>query len=153
MSIRPGARDQPATMMLGAELQKLKTDDRSLRKFGLVVGAVLTGLGLYCLWRHKPIYPYFLAPGLLLAVTGLIYARVLKPVYLAWMTLALVLGLIMSTLILVLFFYLVVTPIGLMARALGKDFLGLKWQKQAPSYWIPRENAEAMQPSDYEKQY
>lgn len=140
-------------MMLREELKKLKTDDRSLRKFGLVVGGVLIALGLFFLWRHKSFYPYVLAPGVLLAVTGLIYARILKPIFLGWMALALVLGLIMSTLILVVFFYLVVTPIGLLARLLGQDFLGLKRQKEAPSYWIPRQTEHPTPPGDYEKQY
>jgi hypothetical protein len=36
-------------------------------------------------------------------------------------------------------FFIVVTPIGLLLRMLKKDILRLRIDRQAPSYWIPRE--------------
>jgi hypothetical protein len=36
-------------------------------------------------------------------------------------------------------FFGVVTPAGLIMRALGRDPLRLKLDRQAPSYWIPRQ--------------
>ncbi len=36
-------------------------------------------------------------------------------------------------------FLLVVTPIGLLMRALGKDFLRLKLDPRATTYWIERD--------------
>jgi hypothetical protein len=49
-------------------------------------------------------------------------------------------GWCMTRLILIALFYLVVTPIGLLMRLLGKDFLELKLDRSsAVSYWIPRE--------------
>jgi hypothetical protein len=35
-------------------------------------------------------------------------------------------------------FYLVITPFGLAARLLGKDFLHLRFEPQAATYWIDR---------------
>ena len=46
---------------------------------------------------------------------GAVWPRALKWVYIAWMTLALVLGLVVSTVLLTVFYYAVVTPIGLLA--------------------------------------
>jgi hypothetical protein len=46
----------------------------------------------------------------------------------------------------------VVTPIGLLARLTGKDFLSLKLNRRAGSYWIPREQKEKS-PSEYERQF
>jgi hypothetical protein len=139
-------------MNIREDLKQLKTSPAELRKFGLVVGGVLVAIGLYFLWRQKGLFPYFLWPGGVLMVWGVIWARGLKWVYLGWMSLAFVLGFVMAHVILTLFFFSVVTPIGLLARLAGKDFLSLKLDRHAGSYWIPREQKEKP-PSDYERQF
>ena len=137
--------------MIREELKQLKTGAADLRKFGLTVGGVLLLLGLWFLYRHKGYYQYFLYPGGALVVLGLVIPKSLKHVYLGWMSLAFVLGLIVSTALLTVFFYLVVTPIGLVARIFGKDFLQRKLDPNAASYWLPRNTSRA--PADYEQQY
>jgi hypothetical protein len=139
--------------MLSRELKTLRTGARDLRKFGLTVGAVFTALGLALWARGKGHSPWFLAPGLALLALGLALPRALKPVYIAWMALALGLGWVVSHLILTLFFFLVITPVGCVARLLGKDFLRLKLDRQAPTYWLPRRRSKANNPQDYERQY
>src|SRR5687768_5010123 len=104
----------------------LKVTPRNLRKFGLSVGGVFCLLGLFFLWLYKWWYLWLLWPGVSLIVLGTILPRSLKRIYFAWMTLAMVMGAVVSTILLVILFYFVVTPIGLFARVVGKDFLNLK---------------------------
>jgi uncharacterized BrkB/YihY/UPF0761 family membrane protein len=137
--------------LIREELKHLKTEPRDLRKFGLMVGAVFLLLGLWFLFRHKPWHAWFWVPGALLIGLGAVAPKALKQVYLGWMCLAFVLGFFVSTLLLTLFYYLVVTPIGLGARLFGKDFLERKWS-DAPSYWRLR-TAGAKQPAEYEQQF
>ena len=59
---------------------------------------------------------------------------------------------VVSQVILTLFFFLFVTPIGLVARLFGKDFLNRKHDLQATTYWIPSE-AKAKTPENYERQF
>jgi hypothetical protein len=139
-------------MNIKDDIKQLKTSDRDLRKFGLMVGGVFMLLGLLFLWRHPGRSPYFLWPGGVLVVAGAIFPRALKWIYIAWMSLAFVLGFIMAHVILTVFFFLVITPIGLLARAFGKDFLSLKLDKQAGSYWIRREQ-KPKTPAEYERQF
>ncbi|MCW5555047.1 MAG: hypothetical protein KIS67_23145 [Verrucomicrobiae bacterium] len=134
------------------DIRQLRTDAGVLRKFGLVVGGVLTGLGLLFLWRHKLYYPYFLWPGVVLVFFGAVWPRALKWVYLVWMSAAFVLGFAMAHVILTLLFFVIITPVGLVARLAGKDFLRLKLNRVAKSYWLPREQ-RVKPPADYEKQY
>jgi hypothetical protein len=134
------------------DIKQLKTSDRDLRKFGLLVGAVFAGLGVLFLWRYKTYYPYFLGPGLGLVLLGAILPRTLKWVYIGWMSIAFVLGFVMAHVILTLLFYLVLTPIGLVARLCGQDFLSLKLNRTAKSYWIPRD-PKPKSPADYERQF
>jgi hypothetical protein len=139
--------------MLREEIKQLKTGRPELRKFGLLVGGVLVVVGLTLLARSKPHVAAFLAPGVALVALGLLFPKALKPVYLVWMSLALVLGLVVSHVVLTLFFYLVITPIGLVARCAGKDFLRRKLEPRAPTYWIRRERTSGKSPADYERQF
>jgi hypothetical protein len=138
--------------MILEEIKQLKTGGRELRKFGLLVGGVLAALGILMLVRDKPHFPWLLGPGCIFVTLGLISPRSLKFVYLAWMSLAIVLGFVVSNLLLTFLFLLVITPIGLAARLFRKDFLRLQIHREAPTYWIRRELA-AQPRSDYERQF
>jgi hypothetical protein len=138
--------------MIRGEIKQLKTGARELRKFGLLVGGVFALLGVILLLRHRPAAPYFLIPGALLILSGLAAPRALKPIYIAWMSLAIVLGFVVSGVVLILFFLLVITPIGLAARCLGNDFLSLKLDRAAASYWTPRKHPPKS-PAEYERQF
>ena len=106
--------------MLRADIKRLlKATPRDLRKFGLTVGGVFCALGLLFYLRHKPWWPWFVWPGVPLMVLGVLLPRCLKWIFFAWMTFAMALGAIVSTILLTLLFYLVVTPVGLIARLSG----------------------------------
>jgi hypothetical protein len=136
--------------MLQEELKQLRGASRSeIRKFGFVVGAVFLGLGAWFYFRHKTYFSIFFWIGTPLVVGGAIVPNALRPVYLGWMSLAVVLGHIVSTLLLTLLFYLVVFPVGLTARIAGKDFLNRKLDRGAGSYWIKKPS----EPRNYEQQF
>jgi len=83
-----------------SDLQQLWTRTRDLRQFGLVVGGVFLLLGGWFLFRNKPAGPYFLTPGVLLVVFGLVAPRSFKIAYIAWMSLAFTMGLLRNHILL-----------------------------------------------------
>jgi hypothetical protein len=135
-----------------ADLKKLRTGAGDLRKFGVTVGAGFIFLGVLLLLRHRSSYVAFCGAGALLTAFGVIWPRALKYVYIAWMALAFTLGFVMSNVILTLFFFLFVTPIGLLARLFQKDFLARKWDKRVASYWI-QHGSEVKTANTYERQF
>jgi hypothetical protein len=134
--------------MILEELNQLPADSRTLRKFGLTVGGIFLLLTAFLFWRNSPFYHLTLYPGLVLFLPALLYPASLKLAYRGWMALALCMGIVMSTLILTLLYFLVVTPIGLLARLSGKDFMT---QRPAASYW--RERTKTWVPLDCERQF
>ena len=90
--------------------------------------------------------------GIILLVSGLVIPIILKPIYFLWMIFATILGWIMTRVILSLLFYIIVTPIGLIPRFFGKQFLELRWDKSKESYWNFRTN-EDIQKENYKKQF
>jgi hypothetical protein len=139
--------------MLRHELKQLPCGLPELRKFGWSVGGVLLALGLWFWWRGKPWAPWLLAPGGALTLAGLIYPACLRKVYVGWMGLALVLGHVVSTVLLTIFFYLVITPVGLLARLLGKDFLRRRWQPEGATYWLERDPKTPPDRAGLERQF
>ena len=110
-----------------------------LRRFGLVMAAGLTVLGLLLLWRSRLAGPYLLAAGALFLLVGLTYPRLLSPLERAWMRLARALSVVMTRVVLTLTFYLLITPVGLLMRLFGGHTLGLRFEPERESYWIPVE--------------
>jgi hypothetical protein len=138
--------------MILDEIKKIESSPKKLREFGFVVGGVLCALGILFLWRGRGNFPYFLVPGIVLVVTGAMIPSILKPVQKAWMTLAILMGWVMTRVFLSVLFYLAITPVGLILRLMGKDLLDERLESQKQSYWKVRPQTPHV-PSDYEKQY
>lgn len=126
-------------MSIKKELASLPTDDTTLRKFGLMVGAVFVVFALALTWFGKKWGVYLLVPGAPLMLLGALWPRGLKQIYRAWMTMALAMGTVMTAVLLSVFFFLVITPVGLFFRLIGRDILQRKFDRQASTYWIPKE--------------
>jgi hypothetical protein len=136
--------------MLANEIKQFRSaPTKDLRKFGWVVGGVFLALGLWFFFRHKGYPRLFTGVGLPLVLLGTVAPNVLRPIYVLWMGLAVVMGHIVSTILLTLLFYLVVFPVGVAARLAGKDFLHMKLAPEAKSYWIEKEKTKG----NYEQQF
>lgn len=138
--------------MLVEEIKNIKEDKKTLRKFGITVGLVLLAIGVILFLSDKSSFTYFGAIGFLLIFFGIIYPAILKPLNKIWMMLAVVLGWFSSRVILILLFYVVLLPLGFFLRISGKDFLKLRLNKNAKTYWEKRDKT-IKELIDYERQF
>ena len=90
-------------------------------------------------YKEKESFQLFIYLADLFISVGLTVPVILKPIYLVWMIFAVILGWFMTRLILSLLFYMMITPIGLVLRLMGKDLLELKRQEVQNSYWNMRD--------------
>ncbi len=127
-------------------------DRKGLREFGLVTGGIIAVLfGLFFPWlieRPIPRWPWVIFG--VLAVLGLAAPLALKPVYHWWMRFGLLMSRITTPLIMGIVFYLVITPMGLVMRLAGKDYMARRLHGQAQSYRI---KSEATPPKRLEKPF
>lgn len=110
-----------------------------LRNFGLVMAAPLALIGGFLLWRERPAAPWVLGASAVFLLTGLLFPRVLAPVERGWMAFARRMSVVSTFILLTLSFYVILTPIALVIRLLGKDRLQLKPDAGRASYWEPVE--------------
>ena len=134
------------------EILKISSNRKDLVQFGLVVGAVFLIFGMIFYWRSKSFWDIPFGIGVFLIISATLFPIILKPIQKVWMSLALCMGWVMTRLILTALFYLILTPIGLIARLSGKDFLDQKIDPKAKSYWKDKINTEQTT-QDYERQY
>lgn len=131
------------------EIKNIKTNKGDIRKFGFLMGGVLIAISIFMLWKAFNQYQLVFVIGAIFILLGYFIPIILKPIYIVWMTFATILGWIMTRVILTILFYLIVTPIGLIARVLGTKFLDLSWNDKVSSYWNKRNKTI----SDIEKQF
>ena len=134
-----------------AEIKALRPGPKELRNLGLVFLGAFGLIGGFLWWRDSAAWPWLLALAGLFGLWGLVWPAGLKPVYKIWLSLAIVLGFFVSRILLTLLFYLVITPIGLVMRLLGKDLLDKKIGDR-DSYWHLR-GGEPYDPKRSEKMY
>lgn len=138
--------------MIIEEIKAIKSGKRELRQFGIAIGIVLGLLGGLFLYRGISYYSYFLISSLTFLFLAFVAPIVLKPLQKIWMTLAIIIGWFVTRVILIVLFYLVVTPLALVARLFGKRFLDIRFDKNADSYWMAKKAAE-FEPRNYENQF
>lgn len=133
------------------EIKELDVSEKSLKKFGLMIGGVFLILSLLFFYKGwlANLRLIFAAAGLYLFISGMILPASLKLVYKIWMGFAFALGWLVSRFIIVILFIFVLTPVGLLAKFFGKKFLDVVFRDGKESYWIPKENKNI----DYEKMY
>ena len=126
---------------------------KQARNFGLMLLPILLGLAGLAYWRGRERAALILA---VLSVVPPILTFAAFPLWLrffgAWMKLAEVLSWVMTRVILSVFFFGVLTPIGFVMRLFRADPLDRNWKNRRPSYWVDKEPV-ARSLERYEKQY
>jgi len=123
-----------------------------LRRFGLTIGVFLGLLGGGALWLERGGYPYLFAAAAILILLGMTRPMSLRLIHRAWMGLAMGMGWFVTKVILLVLFYLVVTPLGVLSRLSGRNSLNLKFDRKEEQYWIPKAKPRPEREA-YEKQY
>lgn len=135
------------------DLAALKQGAGEVRKFGWTMAGAFALLSAFLYWRHpSAAAPILAAVAVVFALGAAIRPSALAGVRIVWMGLAFVMGYFMSRIILGVCYYLVLTPIGLITRAAGKDFLTQKIDKSAATHWNIRPPA-AEGPARWERQF
>ena len=126
---------------------------RAEKEFGLIVGGVFVLLGSWWLYRGKFLSAAYVLTiaGAALVLCGVLLPRLLVVPRKVWMKLAEGMAYVSSRLILAIIFFLVLTPIGLVKRAMGWDPL-LRRSGSLDSFWQPYPERQK-DPRHYEKMY
>ena len=110
----------------------------SNRSFGLLFFVVFLIIGFWPLKNSENLNIYFLTASVIFLLLGLINSKLLSPLNKSWIKLGEILGTIIAPIVMVLVYFVILTPVSLIVRIFGKDLLGLKFLKDKETYWKKR---------------
>ena len=122
------------------------------RSFGMVFTLVFLAVGIWVVSGGQSEGWFFLAGAALFFTVALARPSILGPLNRAWMKFGLLLGRVANPLILGVVFFLVITPMAVVRRLLGKDSLHLKSKSGLESYWIDH-NPPGLKPGSMTRQF
>jgi len=121
-------------------MKSAMTSRKKNRDFGFLFSLIALLSSVYLFQKNAAVFwialSSMLAIGLLL--TAFYKPHLLTPFSNTWYLLGELLGKVVSPLVLGLIFFLLITPIAIVGKLLGRDELALK-RKSTISYWIDRQ--------------
>ncbi len=115
-----------------------------LTVFGILWLVVFSAIGLAILSRggSRPVAIALLVAATTVPAIGWPVPRFMRWVYLGMAYATLPIGYVVSHLMLAAVYYVVLTPIGLLMRVLRYDPMQRRFDREATSYWVPRQQKE-----------
>ena len=110
----------------------------SNRSFGIIFFIVFLLISFWPIMDGQALRAWSLVVSLIFLILGILNSKILTPINLAWIKLGEILGRFIAPIIMAVIYFLIVTPIGLFMRIIGKDLLNIKFSQNS-SYWIKRE--------------
>ena len=110
----------------------------SNRSFGILFSIVFAAIAFWPLLNLGEIRVWSVIVSSIFLLLGLINSKLLYPLNLIWVKFGELIGKIVAPLVMALIFFIILTPIGLFLRLIGKDLLNIK-SNQNKTYWIKRD--------------
>jgi hypothetical protein len=121
---------------------------RQLRVFGLsgLVASILAASILHFVWGVAAFWGIVvLAAGAGIFLCSLISQTATRLLYVGLTLVAMPIGLVVSYILLGAFYFLLLMPLALLFRLIGRDSLRRKYEPQAGSYWVAHKPTENME--------
>ncbi len=117
----------------------MKTIQSSNRSFGIVFFIVFLTIGLWPFLSSEELRIWSIVISFIFLILGLLNSKILTPLNKLWGKFGELLGKIIAPIVMAAVYFLVLTPVSLLTKILGKDLLKIKFSNKTNSYWIKRE--------------
>ena len=109
----------------------------SNRSFGLLFFVVFFLIGIWPLFKENDYRLWSLIISIIFLILGLLNSKLLKPLNNLWIKFGEILGKIIAPIVMMIVFFIVLTPLSFIIKLFDKDLLKIKFTKNK-SYWIIR---------------
>ena len=110
----------------------------SNKSFGIVFFLVFLLISTYPLINNENVRYWSLFVSLIFLILGLLNSAILSPANKLWFKFGILLGKIVSPLVMIIIYFFMVTPIGLLMKLFKKDLLNLTFDDKKKTYWIEK---------------
>ena len=126
--------------------QKIKIG--SNKSFGIVFSIVFLVIAFWPMLNGNEINYWSLSISIVFLILGLINSKILTPLNKIWFKFGILLGNVVGPIVMGIIFFLIVTPISIIMKLLGKDLINLK-KNNNNSYWIEKNNQKSKMKNQY----
>jgi hypothetical protein len=114
---------------------------RALRQFavGWLIFFSAFGAHQYFVRGHHPAGIVLMSAAVIFGVLGIVRPGAVRWIFVTWMVLAFPIGWVLSQLMLLVMFYVLLTPVSLILRLKGRDLLERKPRNDQSTCWSPKE--------------
>ena len=109
----------------------------SNRSFGLLFFVVFFLIGIWPLFKENDYRLWSLIISIIFLILGLLNSKLLKPLNNLWIKFGEILGKIIAPIVMMIVFFIVLTPLSYIIKLFDNDLLKIKFIKNK-SYWIIR---------------
>ena len=107
------------------------------KSFGILFFIVFLIIAIWPMLESGSIRIWSLVISIIFLVLGIVNSKILTPFKNGWIKLGEILGKVIAPIVMGFIYFIIITPIGIFIRLLGKDLLNIKYNK-SKSYWIKR---------------
>tara|TARA_B100001057_G_scaffold488023_1_gene571676 strand:- start:1347 stop:1724 length:378 start_codon:yes stop_codon:yes gene_type:complete len=107
------------------------------KSFGTLFFIVFLLIAIWPTLESGSIRVWSLVISIIFLVLGIINSKILTPFKKGWIKLGEILGKVIAPIVMGFIYFIIITPIGILIRLLGKDLLNIKYNK-SKSYWTKR---------------
>jgi hypothetical protein len=118
---------------------------KQLRVFGAggLLASIIAALVLHFVWAAAALWTILaLVVGAAICLCSLISPAVTRILYVGLTLVAMPIGFVVSIVLLAAFYFLLLTPVALVFRLIGRDALCRRFDAAAESYWVPHKSSE-----------
>mgnify|MGYP001350602347 CR=1 FL=1 len=108
------------------------------RAFGLLFFIVFLLISFWPLLKGESPIIYLFPIAILFLILGLINSKILTPLNRFWIKFGELLGRFIAPIVMAIVYFIILTPLSILVRLLGKDLLKVKFSNKVNSYWIKR---------------
>ena len=110
----------------------------SNKSFGIVFFLVFLLISTYPLINNENVRYWSLFVSLIFLILGLLNSAILSSANKLWFKFGILLGKIVSPLVMIIIYFFMVTPIGLLMKLFKKDLLNFTSDDKKKTYWIEK---------------
>lgn len=107
------------------------------KSFGILFFIVFLIIAIWPVLSSEVVRIWAAVISVVFLILGIINSKILTPLKKGWIKLGEVLGRVIAPIVMGLIYFIIITPIGILMRLIGKDLLNIKFNKDK-SYWIKR---------------
>ena len=119
-------------------MQKKYSKIGSNKSFGIVFSIFFTIIALWPILKDENIRIWAIIIAFTFLLISFLKPELLNRLNKIWSEFGILLGKIISPIVMAFVFFVIITPMAILMRLIGKDLLNKKITKSAKSYWIKR---------------